>query len=34
MAFLENVLTLDECFVKEIISNVPRLGKVYRMIAQ
>lgn len=34
MAFLENVLSLDESFVKDIVNNVPRLGKVYKMIAQ
>lgn len=34
MAFLENVLTLDESFVNDLVYNVPRLGKVYKMIAQ
>jgi AP-1 complex subunit gamma-1 len=34
MAFLENVLTLNESFANEIINNVPRLGRIYKMIVQ
>ncbi len=34
MAFLENVISLDESFVKDIVNNVPKLGKAYKMIVQ
>lgn len=34
MAFLENVLTLNESFASDIINNIPKLGRIYKMIVQ
>jgi len=34
MAFLENVIALDESHIPFIIKDVPKLGKAYKMIVQ
>jgi len=33
MAFIENILLLDEAHVDEIVNLVPKIAKVYKQVA-
>ena len=34
MAFLENIIQLDESYVDQLVGLVPKIARAYRLIAQ